>query len=505
VSEGVAPGLDLPERIREFIRRYELLAPGERVVLGVSGGADSLCLLDSLLRLGQDVVVAHLNHQLRGAEADADARFVEGLAAERGLQYYGDRRDVGALARQRNLGLEEAARQARYSFLTEVARAAQASNIAVGHNADDQVETVLMHFLRGTGLAGLRGMLPATPLGQYRFLGAEAAAGLTLVRPLLEVPRSDINAYCRRRSLSPRFDSSNLDLTFYRNRLRHELLPFLETFNPGIRSVLQHTAQLALADHALLQDQVGPAWNRVVRGETEEAITVDLGAWRGLTLSLRRSILRRAIQSIRPGLRNVDFGHIERAVTDLMRAESGHRITLPSHLQVVVDYDTFVVGGEDYSRSGSNVPRLLTVQPLPVAIPGLTALADTTWRLRAELLADEQVSTEIIRRASGWRCFLDADVVGRRPLLRCRLPGDLFQPLGMAGHSTRVNEFMINAKISRFERSGVPLLICESGDIGWLCGWRVDHRARVRPQTRRVLQLSFESAAETGGFLKSDG
>jgi tRNA(Ile)-lysidine synthase len=210
---------DLLARVRRYARRYGLLAAGETVVVGVSGGPDSLALLHLLRRLsaelGLSLRVAHLNHGLRGAMADEDASFVASLAASWGLPCTVGQMDVRSTAAGRSL--EEAARQARYRFLAEVAGAA-AGTIAVGHNADDQAETVLMHFLRGTGVAGLRGMLPRTALADYR-LGIPAKGQLWLVRPLLGVPRRDIEVYCAKNELEPRFDRSNEDLTFFRNRL----------------------------------------------------------------------------------------------------------------------------------------------------------------------------------------------------------------------------------------------------------------------------------------------
>ena len=236
---------DLLDLVRRYAERYALWSDGESVVVGVSGGPDSLCLLHLLRRLAPEshltLHVAHLNHGLRGAEAEADAQAVAELAAGWGLPYTIGRADVPSLAAETRASIEEAARQARYDFLQGVARAAGAGTIAVGHNADDQAETVLMHFLRGSGLAGLRGMLPRTALGQG-----------FLISPLLETPRDRVEAYCAAHGLQPRRDLSNADTTIYRNRLRHELLPLLEGYNPAIRQVLGHTAGVLAGDHEVV-------------------------------------------------------------------------------------------------------------------------------------------------------------------------------------------------------------------------------------------------------------
>ena len=253
--------MNLLSQVRKTIEEHDLLVAGESVVVGVSGGPDSLCLLHLLRHLSRaydlTLHVAHLDHGIRGEESRVDAQFVADLARQWELPATVERADVPRLAEEEGLAIEEAARRARYRFLARVAGQVGASRIAVGHNADDQAETVLMHFLRGSGLAGLRGILPLSPLGELRLGQSERdsplAAELRLIRPLLEVPRSAIEAYCRDQELSPRFDRSNLDTTYYRNRLRHKLLPVLETYNPNVREVLRRTAQVMAADHELLR------------------------------------------------------------------------------------------------------------------------------------------------------------------------------------------------------------------------------------------------------------
>ncbi len=256
--------MPLLEQVKKTIQRYQMLGSGDAVVVGVSGGPDSLCLLHLLLCLRDEydltLHIAHLNHRLRGTEADSDAAFVGQLAQKWALPATVESRDVAALAEEGRLAIEEAARQARYAFLARTARQVGAQRIAVGHNADDQVETIVMHWLRGAGLAGLRGMQPVSKLEEMRLGEEKEAVGhktvdLLLIRPLLETPRSAIEAYCAAHELEPRFDRSNLDTTYYRNRLRHELLPFLETFNPRIREVILRSASIFSADYAYLREQ----------------------------------------------------------------------------------------------------------------------------------------------------------------------------------------------------------------------------------------------------------
>jgi tRNA(Ile)-lysidine synthetase-like protein len=329
------------------------------VVVGVSGGPDSLCLLHILLRLREEyrlrLHVAHLHHGARGAEADADADFVAALAAEWNLPATIEKQDVPALAHAHKLAFEETARRVRYTFLTRVAGEMGAHKIAVGHNADDQAETVLMHFLRGAGPAGLRGMLPLTPIKDYRLLTpflhltpnqptnqltiqptnqptnqlTNQLTTPTLIRPLLEVPRAAIEAYCANHGLTPRFDRSNLDTTYFRNRLRHELLPLLATYNPNIRARLCHTATIIATDYELLTQLREQAWAEVMREERETAIVFDRVTWRTLPVALQRATLRQAAYRLRRSLRDVDFVHVEIARQVGLRGETGAQATLP--------------------------------------------------------------------------------------------------------------------------------------------------------------------------------
>jgi tRNA(Ile)-lysidine synthase len=490
--------MELLKDVQGTIERYQLLSRGDALVVGVSGGPDSLCLLHVLLRL-RDVYalrlhVAHLNHRLRGAEAEADAAFVAQLAATWGLPATIESRDVAALARDKSLAIEEAARQARYAFLARVARHWGAAKIAVGHNADDQVETIVMHWLRGSGLAGLRGMLPASKLEEMRLAVEEtntsaADARLLLIRPLLETPRADIEAYCAEEGLEPRFDRSNLDTTYYRNRLRHELLPLLETFNPQVRQVILRTAEIIRADYALLRREVARTWSRITVSENEEAIVFDLEKWRALPLSLQRSILRQAIHRLRRSLRNINWVHVENAIAVLSTGHTGAKATLPRGLEVRIRYDQFIVGNRGYVPPLPDQPWLRDVQ-VPLSLPGQTALPGSEWRIVAEILQGEELDQGALEHTQPWQAYLDLEVTGSDLSLRTRRPGDRFWPQGLGDKPTSVNSFMINAKIPQAWRDRIPLLVSPK-QVLWMAGWRIDERAKVTAETKRILQLSF--------------
>ena len=491
---------DLLRTVRKYVLRHELLSSGETVVVGVSGGPDSLCLLHLLrcltLDWGLRLCVAHLNHGLRGAEADADARFVAGLAREWGLYCTIGAADVRALAAAPGLSLEEAARQARYRFLAEVARSNDAPVVAVGHNADDQAETVLMHFLRGSGVAGLRGMLPITRLADYRlddgfgerdrpWSGASAEMP-RLVRPLLTIARAEIVAYCAANALRPRFDRSNEDTTLYRNRLRHTLLPLLADYNPAIRSLLTRTAEVMAGDHEVLRSALENAWSAVARPAAAGTVTFDLAAWRMLPIGLQRATVREAIHRLRRSLRNINWEHVEPAVWCGRIGQTGQIATLPAGLSLQVDYDELRFATEGPPRV-SDVPQVRA--PVRLNAPGLTFL-DDDWRVIVTRWSRADLPITFAENRDPWTAWLDADVVGAEMRLRSRAPGDRFRPQGMAGHSAKVNEFMINAKAPRHARAGWPILTGAVG-IAWVCGLRVDERALVWPTTTAVWEVRF--------------
>jgi tRNA(Ile)-lysidine synthase len=485
----------LVSTVETYARRHALFRPGDIIVVGVSGGPDSLGLLHILSRIAPEhplhLRVAHLHHGLRGGDADADARFVQAFAQELGLPCVEGRADVRALAAREGRSLEEAARQARYAFLRDAALDAGAGVIAVGHNADDQAETVLMHLLRGSGVSGLRGMLPRAPLADYRLPSgggvtvAPPAAPLWLVRPLLQVGRDRIVAYCAAHGLAPRFDRSNEDATYFRNRLRHELLPLLETYNPAIRKVLIHTAEVMAGDAEVLRQRAEAAWEQAALPAEPHEVRFDLARWRSLPVGLQRATLREAVHRLRRSLRDVNWEHIERAVQLAREGLTGQSATLPAGLALELSYDCLRIAAVDAAPTTAT-PQLAS--SVHLIVPGVTPIEDG-WRVVVE--GADPAELPLAPGDQPWQAWLDADATGPELTLRPRLSGDRFQPQGMAGHGMKLNEFMINAKVPRADRGGWPLLIGRQG-IAWVCGLRVDERAAVTASSRRVWRVRLE-------------
>jgi tRNA(Ile)-lysidine synthase len=488
--------------VRRAITRHDLIDRDSTVIVGVSGGADSVCLLHALKTLAPEydlhLHVAHLDHQLRGDAARADADFVRDLAQRWALPGTIESRDVAAFAREHKLSIEEAARQVRYGFLIEVALANDSKTIAVAHHADDQAESVLMHFLRGSGLAGLRGMRPKLLIDDFRLLASRAnqqsaisnqQSKIHLIRPLLDVSRADIEAYCAQCGLPFRVDATNADTTYFRNRLRHELLPLLETYNPNIRSILRRTASVVAADYELLEAHRNFAWDMTVLDETDTAITFSLSAWREQPIGTQRALLRRAIHQLRASLRDIDFVHVEDAIDLLARATTGDQATLPQNLILEISYDTFTIAPRDQLNlpDWPQLPEGLS--SLAVNVPGLTLLPESAWMLETTLVSERPVEL-----SGGFTAYLDADRLIGSLSLRPRQSTDRFQPHGQSS-PLRLKDWLISVKVPRLVRDRLPLLVAGdpvAGDqIAWVPGVRVGQPFIVTEQTRRVIKLTF--------------
>lgn len=323
----------LLESVLAFVRQHHLIPAGKTLVVGVSGGPDSVCLLHLLARLYKNLNislhVAHLNHILRGAESDDDADYVTKVANDLGLGITVEEREVRSYRAKHHLSLEDAARRLRYQFFADVADRLGTDVVTVGHTADDQVETILMRLVRGAGAKGLQGMQPVTA---WPSLGCR---NLWVMRPLLTVSRQETEAYCRRNDLAPRLDSSNLLPHQLRNRIRHELLPLLRSYNPRIHEALLRTAEALSSELSFIEEHVSRVWCDVV-SNSDGAFFVDKKQFAMLHPAVQRHLLREVVARLLGSLEDMEWKHIERmrASFDL---QTGKRVTLPRRLVLCVE------------------------------------------------------------------------------------------------------------------------------------------------------------------------
>ena len=465
----------LPAVIENFISSLPSGSQTATWIVGVSGGADSLALLHTLRQVveADRLIVAHVNHGWR-PEASQEADFVQATAVAWGISCYIQTIDTTALARQEGLSLEEAGRVARYTFFTQLAQKVDARLVAVAHNADDQAETVLLNLLRGSGLTGLRGMLPQRPLATDPLI--------QLVRPLLTVSRAAIEQYCQTHQLDPLHDPSNQDTAFLRNRVRHELLPLLQTYNPRIKNRLHDTATIVADELTLLDAQEDIHWQTCWQKGGDGWLQWGRQPFIALPIGWQRRLLRRAVYFLRPDVRDVTFTPIEQARLLIMEGHSGKQSDLPGGLQATVQGDVILI-----KRTTAVVPialpQLANNQPVSLPIPSHIALGNG-WYLSATPIATPDW-TQIQRNQDPWQAFVS---VAEPLTLRPRLAGERFQPLGMNGRSTSVKELMINRKIESRLRPLWPIVATPVHPI-WVVGQQIDERAKVTAVTQPVIHL----------------
>jgi tRNA(Ile)-lysidine synthetase-like protein len=486
-------GTQITDSIRAALIEQHMIARGDTVVVAVSGGPDSLCMLHILCALRADLGislhVAHLDHMLRGAESAAEATFVATTAQAWGLPSTVAAIDVGAWAKETHENLHQAGRAARYAFLAQVAHEQGAQAVAVAHNADDQAETVLMHLLRGAGPAGLRGIRPVVPggewqrleIGDWRLAGQQSpisnlqSPGFQprLIRPLLAIPRAEIERYCAEQGLDPRRDPSNLDRRPTRNRVRHELLPRLIEYNPHIVAALGRTALVSADEHDFVLQELDSIWSMLALPRPG-AIDFVGAAWQALHPALQRLALRRAY-TLLGGDGTLELEHVE-AARALVAGDVGGRADLPGGIPLTVGYaGTFTLGNPPAPEG----PQLLG-QQVHLPIPGQVALADG-WSLVATTAGPVAAPTSL------WEVYLDAETIAEPLLLRRRRPGDRLRPAGGRG-SRRLQDMFVDAKVARALRDAWPLVATPTALV-WAPGLRPATELLATPATQRVVHL----------------
>ena len=456
----------LVRKVLATIEHHCMMERGERVLVALSGGIDSVCLLHILDRLTQglgiSLCVAHFDHGLRPADTAAEARFVTETASAMGIDLKlgsaGTRDD-----REQGGSTEDISRRLRYGFLENAANEMGATKIAVGHTADDQAETMIMRFLRGAGLKGLCGI---PPVGSGN-----------VVRPLIRVHREAIEDYARKHGLSHMEDPSNLDRRYLRNRVRLDLLPALQReYNPNLSRNLAMKADLFAEEDAYLDSVAEKTMHSLVRSTGRSEIVLEIEPLSRHPFWLRTRILRAALRRVIGDLSDISFAHIS-SVDRTMRPGKGHKVvTLPTDLSVWMDGDAL--------HFGYYGPPSQTEYHYSLKVPGAVFVPECGLR----------VSSRIVDRVCGDfkgdgpdKVFLDLDCLEAPLEVRSRLRGDRFQPIGMRG-TKKVKKFLIDAKVPLRERDKHPI-ITSRGEIVWVVGLRLDGRFCVTPDTRRIVVI----------------
>ncbi len=456
------------KKVLRLIEENTLFIPGDTVVVAVSGGADSVALLDILASLGDfrlNLVAAHLNHLLRGADADADEEFVRNLAGVRGIPFAVKRVDVRELARRERRSLEDAGRSARYAFFDEVAAARGARAVALGHHADDQAETVLMRLLRGAAGSGLCAMAPKS-----RDL---------YVRPLLGITRREIEAYLRDRGIAWRDDKSNKSADFLRNRIRNELIPFLSRYNPAVPERLAATAGALAADEEFLETAVTTAFASHAVCQTGMVILSAPGLMCE-PRAIRLRLYRRAIAQLKGDLARISFSHLQSLDRLLFSPKPHLTLRLPDGVRAARSYDEISFAFHEETKS-------LLRDEFTIDGPGTYALHG------GALLTVEFSSLPADPKTlpATTACF-DAEIAPFPWRVRSFRHGDRISPFGMAGQK-KVKDLYIDAKVPMTVRRRTPLLFCGERLL-WVAGVRRSGEAPISEQTKKAVKVELRDS-----------
>lgn len=456
----------LVDKVLNTIKRFEMIRPRDLIVIGLSGGPDSVCLVHVLHslkdRLKIELIPVYVNHGLRPEEIPHEIDFCKDFVSSLGYELIVREIDVMGYVKTTGLNKQEAARQLRYNVFNEVLIEKKAQAIAIGHNANDQAETILMRLIRGTGPEGLQGIPPVRG---------------NVIRPLIEIEREEIEDYLFKNRLHYIVDSSNVKPEYTRNWIRLKLIPILKEKNPSIITTLTRLAEIFSEEERVYEIEVTKALMRSISRKGDSMIELFLKPLEAMDTRLLRRLLRRAVDEVF-NLRGLSFVHVEDMVQLIKKGKAGDRLYIKGNIRAIKGYSTFTITSEE--------PLRLREYLLP--IPGSVWIEEKGYRITAEYSESRPDDLGDGRT----RIVIDMDML-KTDILRIRhwMPGDYFYPFGF-GKRKKLQDFFVDLKIPRDERQAIPV-IEEQDNIVWIAGYRMDHRYRVHDQTRRFLILRIEN------------
>lgn len=455
----------MESKVLRNIIDYNMIDAAETVLAAVSGGPDSMAMLMSLVnlreKLGYRLVIAHVNHGVRGEAADRDQSFVESVAGALEIPYHATNVDMAAYGRELGISSEEAGRLLRYDFFRKVLSEYGNGKIAVAHNMNDQAETVLFRIMRGTGIDGIKGM-------SFNQDG--------IIRPLLNVTRDEIEEYIEQNGIETVVDHTNLQTVYTRNRIRLELLPYIrDNFNPNIIEGLFRMSLLAGEDSSIIEEAVEKKYRSVVKNENKNSIIFFSDKFEAESQAIRNRLIRRAVLFVRGTLHGIEEKHIS-AVAELFHSgRTGASIDLPGGIIALVTYDDLSI---ERSRSKAEVLPEVELHPGSNEIP--------EWGL---IVALEHIENMEAHARGSFSAIIDRNKLEGQLVLRQRKEGDRFSPVGLNG-SKKLKDHFIDKKIPRAERDLVPI-IADSKGIVWVVGHSVDRRLMTDKNTTEYLRIKI--------------
>ena len=470
--------------VKQTVTTYGMLKPGDSVLVGVSGGPDSVALFHLLLTLAPHfslrLGVAHLNHCLRQNDSDKDAEFVASLASKFNIPFFMHKADVRRYQLENKLSLEEAARRVRHTFLNKTAEKNRFNKIALGHHFDDNAELVLMNLFRGSGPLGISGIPPIRD-GK-------------IIRPLIQSNRSEIIAFLDQNELKYTSDASNRDTRFLRNRVRHDLIPLLKTsYNPKISQSLNRLASIISSEEEWIENLIHPLFEKAAINIQDAQIALCVSILSQIHVAAQRRIIRKAISKIKGNLRRIGLTHIDAAINLVESGPVYGNVDLPDRIRIRRKGDILLFSKEKNTlRNGDATSDREEMFAFEYRIekPESLFIKEIGAHIKFTEMSIENLPDLC---GSGQHTgFFDRDVLSFPMVLRNFRQGDRFTPLGMTG-TQKIKKFFIDKKVPRKERIKCPILLCREKII-WVAGYRIDESVKVTPTTKNVLNVELSLA-----------
>ncbi|HJO62024.1 MAG TPA: tRNA lysidine(34) synthetase TilS [Desulfobacterales bacterium] len=470
--------------VEKTIATYQMFQPGDAVLVGVSGGPDSVALLHALIILAPKfplhIGIAHLNHSLRGKDSDHDAQFVKSLAKQLNLSIFQKKIDVRKCQDNNGGSLEEVARDLRNAFYHKVAEKKGFSTIALGHQADDNAELILLYICRGSGALGATGISPVREVsGKVK----------KIVRPLIRVGRSEIMGFLEQNRLPYVSDESNKDLTFLRNRIRHQLIPNLKSsYNPKIIDALNRFGLILSAEEEWAEVVIDSVFKKTILAKQDDLMILSAKRIAELHIAAQRRIIRKGIETVKGDLRRIQYSHIEAIVRLLKKGPMNGTLDLPDRIRILRGYERLLISKEkdDLRKFKTGFGIVLSFE-YKMLSPGSLFIKEADISIKFSEIEAEDLTN--VRKTGGSVVFMDKDKLSFPLTIRNVKPGDRFTPLGMTG-TQKVKSFFINNKVPRPKRWVCPIMLSRE-KIMWVVGHRIDESVKVMPSTRRVLKAEL--------------
>lgn len=459
-------------QVVKFVQQYHMIQKDDRIIVGVSGGADSMCLLRILMELQKtyrlDLFVVHVNHGLRGEEALRDQSFVEKFCRKEGLSFICYTEDIRGYSRTHQCSLEEAGRILRYQAFEREYKLHDCNKIAIAHNKNDLAETVLFHLVRGTGLKGLGGMEPVREW---------------YIRPLLAVTRTEIEAYLKQEGQDYCTDSTNFQTDFTRNKVRLQVLPLLEEVNSQAVAHIAGASAQAREVEAFLEKETNNLFAKIVTSENG-LYFVNIESLIKEEPVLVKRVLRQMIGKAANRLKDIEEVHIQ-SVYELLGKGVGKQVSLPYQLFARCDYRRLIIGKKDSSEELQSTNKITNL-PMSLQVPGTYLVHEAGIRLDLSTMEYKKIMDIPKIKYTKW---FDYDTIKNTIFLRTRKPGDFMQ-INTEGGTKSLKDIFINDKIPREERDNIPLL-CDGDHVMWIIGNRISEAYKVTEQSKRILVVNI--------------